>query len=607
MLPDYPEYGSSPLSYGTGFLSGREPMSIRGMRGRIPAASYRAGVVSRTARLKKFVLLAGLCLTGPALILLSATPCRAGMQATSKDHAVSGTHPRAASSYAGGRSVSLPNASSQLGSRNSFRARRQEGDIFVAMHYAPWFESGGAGWVGKVGGKTTHTAYTPLLGRYDNRDPATLTRHIAWAKAYGIDAFMIEWCGVRSDKFPASMNEVVSLFPGNPNFPKIKFFFVYSFITGLRRAGEKTFDPVDFDDADRVNKLISDVKYAARTYFPLSNQLRIGGRPVIYLWALGAAKGNYTAAITRLRKAIKTSFGYDLYIIGDDVGFNHLPGLDWASVLDAFMPYMMLRVDNPIRNYKLETISASVVAQYRNVRNVCADLGLKFIPCGFTGFNPIGAPWCYDEKTGKLSTPVVARSVSGFRDFIGKARSLVDPDLRMFYLTSWSEWNEGTNLEPSTQFGFDYLRAVKDLLTKAAPAALTETPTITFKFKRIWQPETGDKRWLAAAFDKIEFLDAADKVLLSLNIGMPAARPPMGAGWFPDEQGPWDGVVNFCWAGDIKKYATLRLDLPAGTAAVRFKALQIEDQSIAIYRNGVKKADVPVDIPWRWVVHKAAI
>ncbi len=482
-----------------------------------------------------------------------------------------------------------------------------EKDIFVAAHYAPWFKSGGAGWVGKVGGKTTHTAYTPLLGRYDNRDPATLTGHIAWAKAYGIDAFMIEWCGMWSARFPASTDYVVSLFPKNPNFSRIKFFFVYSFISALRKADEKTFDPVDFDDPERVTKLISDVKYAARTYFPLSNQLRIGGRPVIYLWALGAAKGDYTAAIKRLRKAIKTSFGYELYIIGDDVGFNHSPGLDWASVLDAVMPYMMLRVDNPIRNYKLETISASVVAQYRNVRNVCADLGVKFIPCGFAGFNPIGAPWCYDEKTGKLSTPVVARSVSGFRDFIGKARSLVDPDLRMFYLTSWSEWNEGTNLEPSTQFGFDYLRAVKDLLTKAAPAELPKVPALTFKFKRIWQPETGDKRWLAAAFDKIEFLDAADKVLLSLNVGTPAARSPMGAGWFPDEQGPWDGVVNFCWAGDLHKYATLRLDLPAGTAAIRFKALQIDGQTTTLYRNGVKKASFPVAKPWQWVVHKAAI
>jgi hypothetical protein len=402
------------------------------------------------------------------------------------------------------------------------------------------------------------------------------------------------------------MDYIVSLFPKNPNFSKIKFFFVYSFITALRKTGEKTFDPVDFDDPERVNKLISDIKYAARTYFPLSNHLRIGGRPVIYLWALGAAKGDYTGAIARLRKAIKASFGYDPYIIGDDVGFDHPPGLDWASVLDAFMPYFMMRVDKPIRNYKLETITSSVIAQYRNFRNVCADVGVKFIPCGFAGFNPIGAPWCYDENTGKLASPVIARSAASFRNFIGQARTLVDPDLRMFYLTSWSEWNEGTNLEPATQFGFDYLKAVKDLLTKAAPAVWPKD-LLTFKFKRIWQPDTGDKRWLAAAFDKIEFLDASDKVLLSLNIGMPAARPPMGAGWFPEEQGPWEDVVNFCWAGDIYKYATLRLDLPAGTASIRLTALQIENQSITLYRNGTKKAVIPVDIPWRWGVYKAAL
>ncbi len=495
------------------------------------------------------------------------------------------------------RVVSLPGSRDGAGEKT----------LFVAAHYAPWFFGGDKGWVGKVGDKKTHTAFTPLLGRYDNRDPATLAHHIAWAKAYGIDAFMIEWCGVRTSKFPASTNEVVALFPKNPSFAKIKFFFVYSFITGLRRAGDKTFDPVNFSDPELVAKLISDFKYAARTYFPLANHLRIDGRPVIYTWAMGAAKGDFHGAMVKLRKAMKSTFGYEPYIIGDGVGFNYLMDRTALSTLDALMPYMMIRVDNPIRNYKLEAISDSVVAQYRNVRNVCADLGLKFIPCGFAGFYPIGAPWCYDQKTGKLSSPVVVRSVAGFRDFIGKARSLVDPDLRMFYLTSWSEWNEGTNLEPATQFGLDYLKAIKDLLTKAAPAALPKEPTVTFTFKRVWMPTNGDKRWLAVAFDRIEFLDARDKVLLALDVGTPAARPAMGAGWFPDEQGPWDDVANFCWTGDTAKTATLRLALPAGATAIRFKALQIEEQSIAIYREGVKKADVPVDIPWRWLVYRASI
>jgi len=71
-------------------------------------------------------------------------------------------------------------------------------DVIVAAHYAPWYQSDGTGWVGEVNGKKTRTAYTPLLGRYDNRTAATLSKHIEWATAYGIDAFMIEWWGVYS-------------------------------------------------------------------------------------------------------------------------------------------------------------------------------------------------------------------------------------------------------------------------------------------------------------------------------------------------------------------------------------------------------------------------
>lgn len=536
-----------------------------------------------------------LCSLFSASILLSvAAPCLAGSMETRH---------RVVSPPGYGSITPLPGGPTSATSRDG----AGEKEILVAAHYAPWFQGGKDGWVGRVKGKETHTAYTPILGRYDNRNPAVLTQHVAWARAYGVDAFMIEWCGMRSGEFPNSLDYIVSLFPKNPSFAKIKFFFVYSFITGLRKSGEKTFDPVNFDDPAIVAKLISDVKYAARTYFPLANHLRIDGRPVIYLWATDSARGDFAAAVAKLRRQIKASFGYDPYIIGDNVGWNHPAGLDWAPALDAYMPYVMVRVDEPVRNYKLETIIDPILALYRNSRNICADLKRKFIPCAFAGLNPVGAPWCYDQKTGKLSSPVVVRSVAGFRDFISRARSLVDPDLRMFYLTSWSEWNEGTNLEPATQFGFDYLKAIKDLLTKAAPADLPKEPTVTFKFKRVWMPTNGDKRWLAAAFDRIEFLDAAGEVLLSLNIGTPAARPAMGAGWFPDEQGPWDDVANFCWTGDLGKAATLRLVLPAGTTAIRFKALQIENQSIAIYREGAKKADVPVDIPWTWVTYKASL
>ncbi len=427
-------------------------------------------------------------------------------------------------------------------------------------------------------------------------------RHIGWATAYGIDAFMIEWCGVHSGRFPASTDEVVSRFPKNPDFKKIKFFFVYSFIQALRKQGEPTFAVVDLDDAERIDKLVSDFKYAARTYFNQPNQLRVGGRPVVYLWAITNTKGNFKAAMARLRNAVKSASGYDVYIIGEEVGFGYTPNLVRTPCLDAVMPYMMIKGGTPIRNYKLETTIDDIVGQYRSARLVCADLGIKFIPLGFAGFYPIGAPWCYDDK-GKLATPVVARSPESFRSFVRKAKEAIDPGLRMFYLTSWSEWNEGTNLEPSREFGFDYLKVIMSELATFTPVPLPKD-TFKFAFKRVWNPPGADDRLLAVMFDKVEFLDAQGKVLLKLDIGTNAARTFLGIGFSGNETGTGE-VKNFCWAGDRFKYATLHVDLPAGTAAVRFKVAQIPNQSVDLSLNGKSLASFPVETPWAWTVLKA--
>jgi len=488
---------------------------------------------------------------------------------------------------------------------SSVRPQEESGsaaDVIVAAAYYPWYKGTGEGWIQWVGTKKVQTAYTPLLGYYDNQWPKTLSKHITWATAYGIDAFMIEWCGLAGGGFPASYDEVVQRFLDNPDFKKIKFFFVYSFSQALRKYGESIAPVINLDDSERVNKLVSDFKYAARTYFTQPNQLKINGRPVTYLWAIRNTKGNFRAAMTKLRRAVKAVCGSDPYIIGDELSYQSPPDLVRTPHLDAVMPYVMLKIENPIRNYKIEETIDDIASQYKGARLVCADLGIKFIPTGFAGFNAVGAPWCYD-KLGKLTTPVVARSVSGFKSFVQKAKGAIDPDLRMFLLTTWSEWNEGTNLEPAKEFGLRYLNVVKSELASFIPVALPKD-TVKFAFKRVWNPPGPDNRLLAAAFDKVEILDGVGNVLLNVDIGTSAARSSMGIGFSYNETG-WDGADNFCWAGDQLKYATLHLDLPAMAASVRFRVAQLPDQYIDVFLNGKNLGRFPVQVPRGWTSYTA--
>jgi hypothetical protein len=471
-------------------------------------------------------------------------------------------------------------------------------ELIVAAHYPAWYQGN---WVWYKGSTPFYTAYTPLLGHYNNKHKNTLSQHIEWARQYGLNTFMIEWCGIANSTYWASHEEIVSTFKSNPDFKKINFFFVYSIIMGLRKAGDDTFDPVDFDDQQNVNKLISDFKYAAAKYFNQTNHLKINGKPVIYIWAVGLAEGDFKSAIETLRNTIKNQYGMDLYIIADEVGWNSSPVYTRTPLFDAVMPYAMVKAEGqPPTNYALEDSIDEIIPQYANWYFACDDMGIDFIPGVIPGFNPTGAPWCYNDNF-EPTVPTIERSPESFKDFIVKAKSYIDPDANMFYITSWSEWNEGTNIEPSVEFQFDYLQALKEALAEESPI----TPpgnVIKFSFKKIFDPDGPDNRLLAVAFDTIEFLDSAQNILQTIDIGTSEAREYMGLGWFSNE-GPWaSDAENFAWAGTEWKYATLHLDLPPDTVYMRLRIVVPEGQETSIFLDSENKATISGS-PWVWQSH----
>jgi hypothetical protein len=474
----------------------------------------------------------------------------------------------------------------------------------VLAHYASWYMGLEGGWYNKVGGKTIRPAYTPRLGYYDVRRPATLSQHVAWAKAYGIDAFMVTWDGNPTKTFPLSNEHTVTLFIENPNFLKIKFFFVYGVNTSLRKKDEVIDSPVDLNDSTRVNKFIADMKFAASKYFNQPNYLKIQGKPVLYVWATGWLRGDLKKALARIRASVKSQCGINLYIIADEVGWGATAVYSRTRAWDAVMPYMMLKPQEPVRNYKLESSIAEIASQYRNWKNICSDLGIGFVPGVFPGENARGAPWLYGDD-GKLTVPVVYRSPAAFEKFILETKPLTDAKLRLFYITSWNEWNEGTNIEPSTQFQFDYLNVVRKALKTFVPSESSKD-ILKFSFQRVWNPGEGN-RVLAAAFDWVEFLSASGEVLLKFDIGTAAVRAYLGMGWSGDEQGMGD-ADTFVWAVDSQKYATIHFALPAGTTMIRFKAFQVDPpQYIKVSLNGRYLGVFPVQTPFEWDIHEVTV
>jgi hypothetical protein len=475
-------------------------------------------------------------------------------------------------------------------------------ELIVAAHYAPWYRGpGGGNWSFQLGKKTLRTAYKPLLGYYNNLSPSVLNKHITWAEKYGINTFMIEWNGQDTLDFFSPLDISMQAFLQNPNFKRIDFFFVYSLVSALKLPGDPEFAPVDLNRRAALDKMVTDFRYASRYYLQLSHYLKIDKRPVIYLWAVPLAQGNLKKAVIRVRNVVKAETGQDPFIIADVVSMTSDPDPAVIRHFDAVMPYLMLEVNGyPPQNYALKDSTDAVIERYRFFHYACQDLETHFVPAVFPGFDAVGAPWCYDGNK-RLTTPTVKRTVPAFKEFVVQAKSFVDPEINMLYITSWSEWNEGTNIEPSTRFKYKYLNALKKSLARP-PSEQPASNRLRFKFSRVVKPIGNDNRLLGASFQWVEFLDADLNPLLTLDIGTPKARKSMGWGWYQNENEPPDGAT-FCWAGGKKKYATLYVDVPSGARFLKLILRQVDDQRTTIHIDDRWITQIQGNHAWRWAQH----
>lgn len=68
-----------------------------------------------------------------------------------------------------------------------FESVAEKDNVIVCAYYYPWYSSDRHWQEGYIG--------TPLLGRYDSRDPIVMSKQIDWAMGHGIEVFIISWWG----------------------------------------------------------------------------------------------------------------------------------------------------------------------------------------------------------------------------------------------------------------------------------------------------------------------------------------------------------------------------------------------------------------------------
>jgi hypothetical protein len=299
--------------------------------------------------------------------------------------------------------------SDQCGSGKPAPARRTRAlpaaPRLVLAFYYPWFgtPTGPSGLWRHWNPNLPHlgVAHTPLGGPYDSKDPAAVRRHAQQARAAGIDALVASWWGPELFEDQA--------------LPLLL----------QASAAEGVSVSVLIETAGSCNELRNSLRYLSERRMGSTAWLRVDGRPVVFIY------GRVMAAL-RPDQFSAVLDGFDLFTLADTLSASQ------AEPFDGVFVY------NPIQD-----VPAYLRALPGSLQSHRGE-GRLFAAAAVPGYDDtsIRTPGLRVDRQGGALYRQMWQGAAG-ADWVT--------------ITSWNEWQEGSEIEPSVEFGTTYLDLTRTL------------------------------------------------------------------------------------------------------------------------------------------------
>ena len=293
----------------------------------------------------------------------------------------------------------------------------------LALYY-PWYgppgESGLARHWGRVDdSKPQLSAHTPLLGPYDSLDKGLIETHVGLAHSYGVTCFAVSWWG------PGSYEDRALGLLLNHSAP-------------LRVCA---YYEANRDQPLEARKVAEELEYLADRYGCHPNYLRVGGRPVVMVFDAGGG-GRDAAFWARVLE-----LGPGCLLVGDTTDPELASLLPGVHIYNALDPLNHLAATRWISQQNAVLPFASV-AELANHTGPTIPLTDKIT----VGTVTPG----YDDSAVRSPAQVVPRMEGRtYLLYWGRVRRF---QVDWVLITSWNEWHEGTEVEPSVEHGFTALK-----------------------------------------------------------------------------------------------------------------------------------------------------
>jgi hypothetical protein len=317
----------------------------------------------------------------------------------------------------------------------------------VLSFYYPWYTSphGPSGrwdhWLDVTEDSIFDSAHYPLHGAYDSNDENVIRSHMAIAKQAGMDAFIVSWWGIGSYE-EKPVDEILTL----AEQMDLNITFYYESVRDLTR-----------------DEIVGELTYLFESYSDHPAFLRVSEKPVVFVYAVPAYSRGPDFWLY-VRGQVEENVG-PVVLIGDtDNG-------DYLHVFDGFHVYIHLGEDVPgfyrgcVDRFEVG-ISTMDTDELFTAAYSGEDLDMRVKPFLLTvtpGFD--ATSW------GRLE-PYVDRlggeTYAGYWDVVEE----IGP--HSVLITSWNEWHEGTEMEPSREHGFDYIGMTRGFIEEYKGASLPE-------------------------------------------------------------------------------------------------------------------------------------
>jgi hypothetical protein len=284
----------------------------------------------------------------------------------------------------------------------------------------------------------------PALGQYGTDDSTVAATHIAWAKSNNIDGFLVSW----DSSNPRIDEHLRKGFLSARNIAQFKFIILYESSSLVSRKVENGKDVIDFHNEEVRASFMRDMEKVTRHFWHPS-YFSIDSRPIVVLRHSRHYVNFECETLAKARKQL----GIDVYFVSD-AAFAEGQGATPEFVrrdCHEFDAYTAIDMHSEVAIVPGES---ALTYHERVVLPIWARWSLE------TVFFPLLTP-----KFNVYGLKTLTGNVTEFWTQIRAARSFnykpVSMSVRtLFFVRSFNHWYEGSNIEPSRDFGYDLLNAV---------------------------------------------------------------------------------------------------------------------------------------------------